>query len=216
MPKFHTVIFDLDGTLADTVGDLNAAVNAALVQFGFPTRTLEETRADVGNGIRNLIVRSAPKGTDDATCDAALAAFRAYYREHLLVKTAAYPGMVELVRELKEAGVKMAVASNKFQAGTEEIFHGLFADLIEEVHGETENCPRKPDPTIVYRILANLNSDTEGSVLVGDSEVDIKTAQNAGIDVLVVTWGFRSREQLTLAGAEKFADTAAELRDLLL
>ena len=216
MPKFHTVIFDLDGTLADTVGDLNAAVNAALVQFGFPTRTLEETRADVGNGIRNLIVRSTPEGTEEATCDAVLAAFRAYYREHLLVETVAYSGMVELVRELKDAGVKMAVASNKFQAGTEEIFRGLFADLIEEVRGETENCPRKPDPAIIQRILNNLGSDKAGSVLVGDSEVDLKTAQNADIDVIAVTWGFRSREQLASAGAEQFADTAAELRDLLL
>ena len=216
MKKFHTVIFDLDGTLADTLGDLNGAVNAALTQQGFPERSLEETRADIGNGIRNLIERSAPAGTDAALCDILLNDFRAYYREHLLVKTVAYPGMVELLQTLRDAGVRIAVASNKFDAGTKEIFFGLFGDAAEVVRGETEDCPRKPAPDIIDRILAELDVPKEGTVLVGDSDIDIKTAKNAGIEALAVTWGFRSREQLAAAGAEHFADTAEEIRRFIL
>lgn len=216
MKKFHTVIFDLDGTLADTLGDLNGAVNAALMQHGFPERSLEETRAAIGNGIRNLIERSAPAGTDAVICDSLLKKFRAYYREHLLVRTVAYPGMVELLQTLRDAGVRIAVASNKFDAGTKEIFCGLFGDTAEVVRGETEDCPRKPAPDIIDRILTELGVPKEGTVLVGDSEVDIKTAQNAGIEVIGVTWGFRSPEQLLAAGAEKFADTAEEIRRLVL
>ena len=212
MSQYHTVIFDLDGTLADTVGDLNAAVNAALTMHGMPTHTIDETRAAVGNGIRNLIVRSAPEGTDEATCDALLADFRAYYRAHLLVNTVAYPGMVELLKNLKAAGIRLAVASNKFQAGTKEIFDGLFYGLAEEVHGETENCPRKPDPQIVRNILTNLGVTTEGTLLVGDSEVDVQTAKNAGVDFLAVPWGFRTRKELETAGAENFAETAEAIR----
>ena len=216
MKKFHTVIFDLDGTLADTLGDLNEAVNVALTKHGFPVRSLEETRAAIGNGIRNLIERSATAGIDSATCDVLLNDFRAYYREHLLVKTVAYPGMVELLQTLREAGVRIAVASNKFDAGTKEIFYGLFGETAEVVRGETEDCPRKPAPDIIDRILAELDVPKEGTVLIGDSDIDIKTAQNAGIEVIGVTWGFRSREQLAAVGAKKFADTADELRRFLL
>lgn len=214
MLPYDAVIFDLDGTIADTLADLHAAVNHALAAFNMPLRTIEQTRATVGNGIRNLIMRSMPEGSDQV--DEVLASFRAFYKDHLLVNTGVYPGTVELVRELRRNGVKLAVASNKFQAGTQAICEALYPDLIDTIFGESPDRPRKPDPAIVREILRSLDTAPSRAVLVGDSDVDVKTARNAGIDVVAVTWGFRSREQLVAAGADRIVDTAAALKTELL
>ncbi len=211
MERYHTVIFDLDGTLADTIGDLHAAVNHALAHFSMPLRSEAETRAAIGSGVRNLIVRSLPPETPENAADAVLAVFKAYYAEHLLDPTRPYDGVPELIACLRRRGVRLAVASNKFDAGTKRICSGLFGESFDAVCGETEGCPRKPAADIVERILTRLGGERQGTLLVGDSDVDAETAKNAGVDFLAVTWGFRSREQLAAAGARRFAETAEEI-----
>lgn len=216
MIKFHTVIFDLDGTLADTIGDLHTAVNYALARFSMPPRTESETRAAIGNGVRSLIVRSLPEETPPVAAEAVFSEFKAYYAEHLLVRTRPYAGMPELLVRLREQGMRVAVASNKFDAGAKKICSHLFGGLIDFVCGETENRPRKPSPDMVAHILAALGSERQGTLLVGDSGVDAETAKNAGVEFLAVTWGFRTREQLAAAGARCFADTAEEIERFVL
>ena len=216
MTRYHTVIFDLDGTLADTLGDLHTAVNYALAGFSMPLRTKEETRAAVGNGIRNLIFRSLPAETPDSVADAILSAFKTYYAEHLLEQTRPYNGIPALLAQLQRAGVRTAVATNKFDAGAKQICSVLFGGLIDIVRGEEESCPRKPSPEIIGKILSDLGSEIEGTLLVGDSGVDAETAGNAGIDFLAVTWGFRTKEQLAEAGAVCFAESAEDIARFVL
>ena len=213
----QTVIFDLDGTLADTIEDLTAAGNWVCRQNGWPEFTTEQFKTMVGHGIPNLVSRFTP-----ADCQSPLllahtrALFLDYYGEHNLDKTAPYPGIGEMLSALKEAGVQMAVYSNKADRFSREIVERLFPGIFRLVQGQQRGVPVKPDPTGLRHILKELEADPASALFVGDSSVDILTGHNAGLPACGVTWGFRSRASLLEAGADMLADTAAELEALVL
>ncbi len=206
---YDTVIFDLDGTLLDTLPDLQSAVNYALEHHKFPTRTLDEVRAFVGNGILNLIKRAVPAGTNEEDMISVFECFKAYYKDHSNDKTAAYDGINELVVSLKEKGIKLGVVSNKAQFAVSDIMEYYFSGIFDIAYGECEGVPRKPAPDRVFEAIDMLGG--KNVLYVGDSEVDVETARNAKIDSVFVTWGFRTVEELKAAGANTFAHTADEL-----
>lgn len=192
--KYRLVLFDLDGTLLDTLDDLSEAVNHALALRGLPQHTRDEYMTMVGHGVRNLVKQALPEGmqADDALIDSALADFKAYYTAHIDVHTHPYPGMVEVVRRLHEAGVQLAVASNKFQEGAEYLVGKMFPGIpFVAVLGNRPGFPLKPDPEIVGEVLRRTGVQPEDAVLVGDSPTDMKTAANGGIAAIAVTWGYR-------------------------
>jgi len=222
--KYKVVIFDLDGTLMDTIEDLGAAVNAALEAHGFPGHTLEEYSGMVGHGVRNLVHRALPEGVSAKIEDACFDAFMEYYTGHLDVYTRPYPGMVELLEELDEAGVKLAVASNKFQSGAEYLVRKYFPNVhFVAILGNGPGLPLKPDPAIVDTVLEacgeeisprgpkGLGRDDNSIALVGDSLTDMRTAENAGISAIAVNWGYRD-----MSDNPSSADNADGLRKLLL
>nr|QGT50841.1 phosphoglycolate phosphatase [uncultured Elusimicrobia bacterium] len=191
-------IFDLDGTLLNTIADLAHAANQALKTLGFPQRTEEECVSFVGNGVTKLLERSLP---DDAKTPGNVARMREeffkYYDAHLWDATFAYPGMAELLEALQMRGVMLAVASNKYQSATERLVKYFFPHVqFLEVLGQRDGVPTKPDPDIVYEILLSAGARKEDVLYIGDSDVDMQTAKNAGVRVCAVTWGFRSRELL--------------------
>ena len=195
--KYKAVIFDLDGTLLNTIEDLGTAVNFALERRGFPLHSFADYKQKVGHGIRNLVTVSLPfeKQSDEALIDECLADFREYYTGHIDVHTRPYPGMVELVARLDAEGVKMAIASNKFQAGTETLVAEFFPGIqFVAVLGNREGFPLKPDPEIVGEVLRKAGCSRSEAVMIGDSMTDMKTAENGGIDAIAVSWGYRQME----------------------
>ena len=192
--KYKLVLFDLDGTLLDTLDDLSEAVNHAMRLRGFPLHTRDEYMKMVGNGVRYLVLRALPdeqKG-DEALLDAALADFRTFYTAHIDVHTHPYPGMQELVRELNLRGVRMAIASNKFQEGTEYLVKKFFPGIpFVAVLGNRPGFPLKPDPGIVQEVLQKTGLTQAEALMVGDSPTDMKTAENGGIQGIAVSWGYR-------------------------
>ncbi|MGE4547961.1 MAG: HAD family hydrolase [Intestinibacillus sp.] len=210
-----TVIFDLDGTLLDTLGDLADATNAALRRHGYPTRTDGEIRAFVGNGIRNLMQRALPSGADDDAISACLADFRAHYDAHMMCRTAPYPGIPELLAALRKRGIRMGVLSNKYDPASRALAAHYFPGLIDQTFGERPGVPRKPDPASTRELLQTLGAAQETTLYVGDSGVDMETAQNAGLYAVGVTWGFRGRSVLAEAGADALIDHPLELLALL-
>lgn len=198
-----TIIFDLDGTLLNTLEDLTDSVNYAMEKFGFPVHTIEEIRSFVGNGAPKLIERSIPQGTENPSYEAVLAAFKEYYAAHCEDKTNPYEGIMELLAQLKEKGCRMAVVSNKFDGAVKRLCKKYFGEYFEAAIGESADVKRKPAPDTVYRALRELSCDGSRAVYVGDSEVDIQTAQNASLPCISVTWGFRTEEQLRAAGAQE-------------
>ncbi len=210
------ILFDLDGTLIDTLEDLGAAVDAALERRGLPLHSLAEYRKMVGHGVRNLVKQALPAALqeDASALDAALADFKAYYQAHIDVHTRPYPGMPELLRALQDKGVKLAVTSNKFQEGTEYLIREFFPDIaFVAVLGNRPGYPLKPSPEIVEEVLAKAGIDREDALLVGDSPTDMRTAANGGIDAIAVGWGYRTAEEL---GGNRIVLTPAELQRLLL
>ena len=205
------VIFDLDGTLLDTLDDLADAVNWALKQEQLPRRTREEVRAFVGNGIRNLIERAVPAGTEVAQTDRVFAGFKARYAGHCADKTRPYPGILELLARLRAEGIRTAVVSNKTDFAVQTLCRDYFPGLVDCAVGERAGIPKKPAPDSVQEVLRALKISREQAVYVGDSEVDVVTARNAGMDGILVLWGFRDRQTLERAGAKTFAATAEEL-----
>ncbi len=204
--QYRAAIFDLDGTLANTLEDLTAGVNAALQTEGFAPRTLADVRERIGDGIRNLINRSLPEGTPTEQADRVFAAFKAYYPYHLLERTVAYDGVVEALDALGKAGIPTAVVSNKFDAGTKAICRELFGNRITFALGERPDLPRKPDPAML-RYAAEQIGATAGEILYfGDSEPDVAVAKAAGVAFVGVTYGFRTLAQLQAAGAERWID----------
>ncbi|MCR5276077.1 MAG: HAD-IA family hydrolase [Bacteroidales bacterium] len=205
----------MDGTLLDTIGDLAAAVNHALALRNLPQHDIAAYRRMVGHGVRNLVTQALPEERqgDEAFIDACLADFRAFYSAHIADRTLPYPGMQELLRDLQARGVRLAVASNKFQAGTETLVRGLFPDIrFAAVLGDREGHPLKPDPEIVGEVLRACGCRRVEAVMVGDSPTDMKTAVNGGIDGIAVNWGYRQ-----MAGETGFpvAGTSEALRELL-
>ncbi len=208
---YTSIVWDLDGTLLNTLGDLAASVNEALRRHSMPPRTKDEVRSFVGNGIRNLIVRAVPDGTDEAATEAVLATFTSYYKDHMNDTTAPYGGVPEMLAKLKAAGVKMAIVSNKAHFATKELTKLYFADTIDVAVGAKDGVPKKPAPDAVYDALAEMGADKADAVFIGDSEVDVVTGKNAGMDVIAVTWGFRDEDTLRSAGATHLCASAEEL-----
>ena len=207
------VIFDLDGTLIDTIGDLAAAVEHSLAVKGFPGHTVDEYRKMVGHGIRNLVTRSLPEGVPDEVIDSALADFVSYYTANIDVHSRPYPGILDLLESLTSDGVKLAVASNKFQAGTEMLMARFFPGIpFVKILGNAPGLPLKPDAAVVR--LAMESSGVDRAVMVGDSATDIRTGHNAGIPVIAVTWGFRPRADF--GEADAVVDTVQQLKLFLL
>ena len=196
------IIFDLDGTLLDTLDDLSAAVNYAMQQQGFPQHTREEYRMMVGHGARNLMTKALPAEhrNDEALIDAVLTDFRNYYNTHIDVYTKPFPGIPELLAELHHKGTKLAVASNKFQEGTEHLIKEFFPDIpFVAILGNRPNHPLKPDSEVVGEILQKAGINREAAVMVGDSDTDMQTAANGGIEGIAVGWGYRDmRGYLTM------------------
>lgn len=214
--RYSTVVFDLDGTLIDTLADLTGAVNHALTSQGLPESSTAQVRAATGNGIRRLIERSVPAGTSEDVTDAVFEEFKRYYALHDLDATAPYPGIPALVERLRAAGARMAVASNKADFAVQRIISELMGDAFDAVAGEREGVARKPDAAMVDALLAQMGVGREDMVYVGDSEVDVKTAQNLGCACICCTWGFRDRAWLEEAGGTVFAASVDELEELLI
>jgi len=213
--KYTTVIFDLDGTLLNTLEDLMDAVNYALEQFGYPQRTLEEIRTFVGNGVRKLMERSLPDGAQNVYFEEALAAFRAYYTEHCEDKTQAYDGVIELMERLKAEGCRLAIVSNKLDRAVKALNQSYFKGMVQAALGDQEGIRRKPAPDMVENALAELNSSKSEAVYVGDSDVDIQTAANSGLPCISVSWGFRDAQFLRECGAAVIADTPQQVYDYI-
>ncbi len=213
--RYTCAIFDLDGTLLNTLDDLKNAVNAALEKHGYAPRTLDEVRLFVGNGVGKLIERAVPAGTPDAETAAILADFRAYYNAHINVETHPYAGIAALLGKLRAAGVKIGVNSNKYDAAVQLLMNDHFPGLFDKAVGESETVPKKPSPIGVQTLLKALDADAESAVYIGDSGVDEQTARNAGLPFIWVSWGFRKAEELP-ALPETYADDAAQLESLLL
>lgn len=211
------VIFDLDGTLLDTIGDLAASCNHTLEQFGHPTHPIAAYPMFVGNGIAKLVERALPAECREAEyVERVRRSFVEYYRAHIADYSHPYDGVVELLDELAERGVMMAVASNKFHEGTVALIDHFFGcERFVAVYGQRECVPIKPDPTVVEQIVAEAGVRREEVLYVGDSGVDMRTAAAADVRSVGVTWGFRSREELIKAGATHLVDRAEEILKLL-
>ncbi len=216
MDPIRAVIFDLDGTLLNTLDDLAAAVNHALARHGYPERTISEVRRFVGNGIAQLIHRALPEGVDTDTEAAVLQDFRAYYAQHNMDKTAPYAGVLDMLAALKAAGIPMALVSNKIESAAEALRQHFFADTVTLAVGDAPPRPRKPAPDGTYAALAALGVPPDEAIFVGDSDVDVDTARNAGMRMLAVTWGFRDADLLRARGATLLADTPADATRILL
>ena len=207
--KYNAVLFDLDGTLLNTLGDLHLGVNVTLKNHGYPQRTLEEVRAFVGNGARQLMQLALPQGTSEAELESILAEYLEWYRVNFCVTAAPYDGVKAVVDALIAKGVKVAVVSNKPDATTKKLAEMFFPGL--PAFGQRDDIPKKPAPQMVWRAMETLGVTAEEAVYVGDSEVDVATARNAGLPLVAVNWGFRTTEQLLTAGAEIIVNTAEEL-----
>lgn len=217
--KYDIVIFDLDGTLLNTIGDLAASVDYVMRSRNLPEHTDAEYRQMVGGGIKRLVERALP---DDLTHNSAyveecVTEFRRYYVDNIDRYTEPYEGMHSLLSELRTLGVEVAVASNKFQHGTERLVAKFFGDIdFVAIEGNREGAPLKPDPAIVHNILRQTSIDPSRAIMVGDSGIDIRTAKAAGIDSVGVAWGFRFAEELVEAGASIVVENSAKLREILL
>lgn len=209
------VIFDLDGTLLNTLYDLSDAVNCALEKYGQPQRSIEEVREFVGNGIRNLMLRAVPDGDKNPMFEEIFAFFREYYKAHCNIKTAPYEDILALMEELKQRHIKMAIVSNKIDSGVKELNDIHFSKYVDVAIGEREGISRKPAPDSVNEALRILEVDKAHAVYVGDSDVDIKTANNADVRCVSVTWGFRDEDFLKEHGAETLIHRPLELLDYL-
>ena len=207
--SYDTYIFDLDGTLLDTLADLAASTNYALRQHGLPEHSVDDVRRFVGNGVRRLMERAVPGGADNPDFEAVFAAFRQHYMHHSLDTTRPYDGVPQLLAELRRRGKRTAVVSNKMMAATQELCRHFFADTIEVAVGEheAEGIRRKPAPDTVDEALRQLGVDKRGAVYIGDSDVDVMTARNSGLPCVSVLWGFRDRKFLAEHGATTFVES---------
>lgn len=198
-----TIIFDLDGTLLNTLDDLTDSVNYALEKFGFPLKTDEEVRNAVGNGVAKLIERVIPDGANNSSYEETLTAFKMHYERHCKDKTKPYDGILSMLDELCAKGYKLAIVSNKFDTAVKELSSLYFGDRILSAIGESESVRKKPAPDTVYQALSELSVNAGQAVYVGDSDVDIQTASNVPMLCISVTWGFRDKERLLEAGADE-------------
>lgn len=212
---YTSVLFDLDGTLLDTLGDLTAAMNRTLTRHGLPERTRQQMRAALGNGARQLMELSVPAGTDGALFETLLAEYNADYAAHCRIETAPYPGVDALLQQLHAQGRKLAIVSNKPDEAVRALRTEFFADTVPIAVGEKQGIRRKPAPDTLLTAMVQLGAERTSTVHVGDSEVDIATARAAGLPCISVLWGFRDRDVLEQAGAQQFAADTGELARLL-
>ena len=211
----NTVVFDLDGTLLDTLGDLASSVNYALRKHGLPECSLQEVRSFLGNGIVRLMQGAVKNAVQGEAFEEVFQTFRSHYLEHCLDTTQPYPGILPMMEKLREAGVKMAIVSNKLHPAVQELSRRFFAELVTSAVGESETVRRKPNPDGVLRALKEMGSRPDEAIYVGDSEVDWETARNAGLRCALVCWGFRDEEFLrTLPGTFAYAQSPDDLLSL--
>ncbi len=213
MKEYDTYIFDLDGTLLYTLGDLAASINHTMRAFKMPEHSEDAVKKMVGNGIKRLIELAIPNGLDNPQFDDVYQTFMAHYLIHSLDTTKPYDGIMEMLRTLKSKKKKLAVVSNKHCNATEKLCQHFFNDYISVAIGESDKIRRKPSPDTVIEAMARLGADRETTVYVGDSEVDIITAKNSGIPCVSVLWGFRDKDYLSQQGATTFIDNPMELTD---
>ena len=215
MNRFDTVLFDLDGTLLYTLPDIHSAVNAALAMCGYGQNTPDETRTYVGYGSRWLIEKSLPEGAPRAEVDRVLAAYRAYYNDHLMVDTVPYEGIVGMLAALRERGVRMGVATNKFHDSAVKMMAHYFPGCFGSVQGNIEGRPTKPAPDAALAAMEALGGTRERTLFVGDSGPDALTAKNAGMACVLCEWGYRSAEELRTYGALGVIASPAELPEYI-
>ena len=213
---YQAVLFDMDGTVLDTLEDLYRAVNRSLEEFSLPTVDRERVRAGLGNGAAHLIDFCVPEDCPEARRQQVLAWYKPWYDAHCRITTRPHPGILPLMERLRDRGVKLAIISNKPDPAVRELAEAFFPGLLEAAVGESETVRRKPDPSAVLTAARRMGVEIGKCVYVGDSEVDVETARNAGMDGIFVSWGFRDREQLIAAGAGRIADSAGELEELLM
>lgn len=213
---YKLAIFDLDGTLLDTLGDLHASVNFALRKFGFPERNIDEVRSFIGNGVVRLMERSTPEDTDTETQRKCLDIFRKHYLQHMADTTAPYEGATELLKNLRGEGVKIAVVSNKLHPAVEDLCESYFPGLIDKAVGVSVEEERKPSPVNVIKTMELFGFDKNDCIYIGDSEVDVQTAHNAELKCIGITWGFRTKYDLLKADCDIIADSAEEVKEIIL
>ncbi|MBQ6898455.1 MAG: HAD-IA family hydrolase [Clostridia bacterium] len=214
--KYKLIIFDLDGTVLDTLADLCDSVNFALKMHNLPERSIEEVRTFVGNGIRRLIDLAVPTGTGISLTDSVFEAFKLHYKDHSCDKTRPYDGINDLLLSLKKKGMLTAVVSNKADFAVKELVERYFPGMFSYFAGEKDGIPRKPAPDMVINAINSLNVSPDEAVYIGDSEVDVMTARNTGIENIIVTWGFRDEKALLEAGAKTLAGNVDSLKNLIL
>ena len=213
--NIKAVIWDLDGTLLNTLDDLAASVNAALAMNGMPLRSTEEVRAFVGNGIRNLMMRAVPDGEANPAFDKALEDFTRHYGAHSRDRTRPYDGILEMLDRLSAVGVKHAIVSNKIDFAVKELSRAYFGERMCAAIGDDPSRARKPAPDSVLAAMREMGVTAQETVYVGDSDVDVLTARNAGVPCVAVLWGFRDEACLRAAGAGRLAHTPDELREII-
>lgn len=211
MKHYTTAIFDLDGTLLNTLEDLTNAVNHTMECFGYPSHSLSAVQSFVGNGLHKLTERSIPQGTSNPNLETAFLELKTYYTAHCKEKTAPYDGILELLHTLSNKGISLAIVSNKNDAAVKQLALDFFPDIISVAKGETSKIRKKPAPDTVFAALKELKKTPEESIYIGDSDVDILTAKNSNMDCISVTWGFRERAFLEKEGASYIVDTPEEI-----
>ncbi len=212
---YRAVLYDMDGTVLDTLDDLADSVNHSLAEFGLPAVSREHVRQSLGNGAAHLVNCSVPQNMDPVEKQELLSFYKAWYDSHCSIRTCPYPGILSLMEELKAKGVRQALISNKPDTAVQELVREYFPGLLELAVGESPLVRRKPSPDSVLAAAGQLGLEPSECVYIGDTEVDLQTAQNAGMDCIAVTWGFRDEDQLIRAGARLFAHNADELKTLL-
>lgn len=215
MKKITTIIWDLDGTLLNTLEDLTDSVNYMLSIHNYPQRSIEEIRSFVGNGLAKLTERALPDTVTPEEYNTCLSEFKAYYKMHMQDKTGPYEGILDVLKTLQTKGYHMAVVSNKADAAVKELIPIYFGDLLPVAIGDMEGREKKPAPDSVYEAMKQLGVTKEDCIYIGDSDVDVNTAKNSGIPGIAVLWGFRTKEQLEAVGATMFAETPEDLIALL-
>lgn len=211
--KYEAYLFDLDGTLLNTLTDLATSVNYALTTHHLPPRNTTEIRKFLGNGIKMLIAEAVPANTNENCCNEVLKTFRAHYIQHCMDKTAPYEGIINVLEQLKANGAKLYIISNKPDNAVQELYKHYFSKYVDYAIGESENIRRKPCPDTLLAAINHAQVSHEKAVYIGDSEVDIETARRAHVDCISVTWGFRDSDFLIKSGATTLIDSPSELLD---
>lgn len=209
--KYSTIIFDLDGTLLNTLEDLAASVNYAMCKCGFPERTLDEIRRFVGNGVHVLIRRATPDGISDEDYWKAYNCFEEHYKVHNLDLTRPYPGIMKLLSDLKEKGYRLSIVSNKIDFAVQDLKKEFFNNLIDIAVGDSPDTKNKPAPDMVHKAMELMGAELKDCVYIGDTNIDMETAENSNMPCICVSWGFRTRAELEEYGAEMIADTPEEI-----